>query len=228
VKSGLSELGYTLIEMLVAISMSTLLILAIGQFATSSVLSTNQDYNQTLVLANTKEAVGIVARQIRFGKSVLAKNVLPDTYAPNAPTDYFSWASTAGSGNPLVLAVPSRASDGSVIYDGSHVIYTDNVIFYLDSTTHRLYKRTLKNTSATGNVAVTTCPPAHATGSCPADAIVVDDVANLATNYLKADGTTTSTPANTEAVTYTVTETRTIQGHAYTGTYTTVATLRNR
>jgi prepilin-type N-terminal cleavage/methylation domain-containing protein len=226
---ALNKQGYTLIEMLVAISMSTLLILAIGGFASNSVASINQDYNKTLVLANTKESVGIVARQIRLGKSVLSNNVIADTYAPSAPTDQFSWASTAGSGYPLVLAVPSRASDGSVIFDATHsTIYTDNVIFYLDSSTHKLYKRVLKNSSATGDAAVTTCPPAHATAGCPADAVVIDDVANLSTNYLKADGTTTSTPANTEAVSFTVTETRTIQGNAYTGTYTTIATLRNR
>jgi len=170
-----------------------------------------------------------VARQIRLSKSVLASNVLADANSPGAPSNQYSWSSTAGSGNPLVLAVPSRASDGSVIFDATHTsIYTDNVVFYLDSSTHRLYKRTIKNISAPGDVAVTTCPPASATAGCPADADVVDDVANLTTNYLKADGTTTSTPSNTEAVKYTVTETRTVEGRTYTGTYTTLATLRNR
>jgi prepilin-type N-terminal cleavage/methylation domain-containing protein len=222
--------GYTLIELLVAISMSTVLMLAISGFATDSVVSVNQDYNKTLVLSNSKEAVGLVTRQVRLAKSVLANNVLADTYAPSAPGNLYSWASTAGSGNPLVLAVPSHTSDGSVIYtDSTHTsIYTDNVIFYLNSSSKKLYKRTLKNTSAPGNVSVTTCPPTNASPSCPADADVVDDVANLTTSYLKADGTTTSTPANTEAVSYTVTETRTINGKPYTGTYSTVATLRNR
>lgn len=226
----MNQRGYTLVEMLVAISLSTLLMLALGGFATNSVVSTNQDYNKTLVLANSKEAVGIVARQVRLAKSVLANNTIADANAPGAPSNQFSWASTAGSGNPLVLAVPSRASDGSVIWtDGTHsAIYTDNVIFYLNATTKRLYKRTLANSSAPGNSAVTTCPPTSATSLCPADADVVDDVANMTTNYLKADGTSTSTPSNTEAVDYTVTESRTISGKTYTGTYSTIATLRNR
>jgi hypothetical protein len=173
--------------------------------------------------------VGVVARQVRLAKSVLANNVLADTYAPNAPTDLYSWASTAGSGNPLVLAVPAHLSDGTVIWDATHTtIYTDNVVFYLDASTHRLYKRVIKNTSATGDATISTCPPAHSSPTCPADAVVVDDVANLVTNYLKADGTTTTTPANTEAVSYTVTESRSLHGHVYTGTYSTIATLRNR
>jgi prepilin-type N-terminal cleavage/methylation domain-containing protein len=222
--------GYTLVEMLVAISMSTILTLAIGGFATNSVLSSNQDYNKTLVLANAKEAVGIVGRQVRLARSVLANNTLADAHAPGAPSNLFSWSGAAGSGSTLVLAVPARDSHGDVIYiDGNHAsVYTDNVIFYLDAGSKRLYKRTIKNTLAPGDVAITTCPPASATGGCPADADVVDDVANLTTSYLKGDGTTTTVPANTEAVNYTVTETRTINGKAYSGTYTTVATLRNR
>jgi prepilin-type N-terminal cleavage/methylation domain-containing protein len=225
-----AQAGYTLVEMLVAISMATVLVLAVGTFASNSVVSINQDYNKTLVLSNTKEAVNIVARQIRLARSVMASNVIADANAPSAPSNQFSWSGAAGSGSSLILAVPSHSSDGSVIYtDGTHTsIYTDNVIFYLDSTTKKLYKRTLKNTSATGNAAVTTCPPSKATASCPADSDVVDDVANLSTIYLKADGTTTTIPNNTEAVNYTVTETRTIGGRSYAGTYSTIATLRNR
>jgi prepilin-type N-terminal cleavage/methylation domain-containing protein len=224
--------GYTLIEMLVAITLSTLLILTIGGFATNSVVGANQDYNRTLVLANAKEAVGIVARQIRLARSVMVNNTIADTHAPSAPGNLYSWSGAVGSGSALVLAVPSRKSDGSVIYiDGNNSsAYTDNVIFYLDSTTKRLYKRTLANPAAAalGGTAVTTCPPPSASPTCPADSDVVDDVANLTTSYIRGDGTTTLTPANTEAVNFTVTETRTISGKSYSGTYTTIATLRNR
>jgi prepilin-type N-terminal cleavage/methylation domain-containing protein len=227
------EAGYTLIEMLVAISISTLLILAIGAYAANSIIGSNQDYNKTLVLTNAKEAVGIVARQIRLARSVLANNTLPDTNAPNAPTDLYSWSGSAGSGTSLILAVPSRTSGGDIIYaDGLHTqMYTDNVIFYLDSSSKKLYRRWIANTSAPGNVAITTCPPSSATGGCPADADVVDDVANLTTSYLKSNGAMVLPPDGpdaTDAVNYTVTETRTINGRSFSGTYTTIATLRNR
>jgi prepilin-type N-terminal cleavage/methylation domain-containing protein len=221
--------GYTLIEMLVAISVSTLLILSIGDYAANSINGSNQDYNKTLVLANAKEAVNIVARQIRQAKSVVASNDLDDNYAPGAPANLNSWSGAAGSGTSLILQVPSKDTGGNIMwYNGSHTnVYTDDVIFYLDSTTKKLYKRTIAN-PVSGNAAVTTCPPAHATPTCPSDADVVDDVANLTTSYLKSDGTTPSTPDGTEAVNYTVTETRTINGKAYSGTYTTIATLRNK
>jgi hypothetical protein len=217
--------------MLVAISLSTLLVLSIGDFATNSVLGSNQDYNKTLVLTNSKEAVSIVARQIRLARSVQSTNAIEDANAPVG-----GWSGAAGTGKPLILAVPSHnAATNDVVYiDGFHQsVYTDEVIFYLDSTTHKLYKRTLAATLPDGytNAAVTTCPPASATAGCPADSDVVDDVANLTTGYLTAGSTTPCTscsPNNTEAVNYTVTETRTINGKPYTGTYTTVAALRNR
>jgi prepilin-type N-terminal cleavage/methylation domain-containing protein len=224
------QAGYTLIEMLVAISVSTLLILAIGNYSANSIIGSNQDYNKTLVLANAKEAVGIVARQIRLAKSVVASNDLPDDNAPGAPSALNSWSGAAStSGSTLILQVPSRDSSGNIMwYNGAHTnIYTDDVIFYLDTTTKRLYRRTIANPVA-GNAAVTTCPPSKATSTCPSDADVVDDVANLGTSYLKSDDTAPNTPDGTEAVIFTVTETRTINGKVYTGTYKTEATLRNK
>jgi prepilin-type N-terminal cleavage/methylation domain-containing protein len=226
------QAGYTLIEMLVAISMSSLLVLAIGGFATNGVLSTNQDYNKTLVLANAKEAVGVVARQIRQAKSVLTTNSLTDANAPAG-----GWSGAAGVGSPLILAVPSRdATTKDIIFiDGNHKsVYTDNVIFYLDSATHRLYKRTIANTTLPAgytNAVKTTCPPSIATASCPADADVVDDVANLSTTYLDSSGAVVPAgdfPGPTYAVSFTVTETRTISGKTYSGVYSTIASMRNK
>src|SRR5262245_1792062 len=119
--------------MLVAISIATLLILAVGTFATNSIVGSNQDYNKTLVLTNAKEAVGIVARQIKTARSVQASNALPDAHAPGAPGNLYSWSGAAGNGATLILAVPSRDAGGNLIYiDGLHTaVYTDDVIFYL-------------------------------------------------------------------------------------------------
>jgi hypothetical protein len=217
-------------EMIVAISVSTLMILAMGTFAANSISGSNQDYNATLVLSNAKEAVGIVARQIKSARSVMPNNSQPDNNAPGAPGDLYSWSGAAGNGATLILAVPSRTASGDLIYiDGLHAqLYTDDVIFYLDDATNRLFRRRIANTSAPGNAAVTTCPPALASPSCPPDAEVVDDVANLNVSYLDANNNTVTLPSGTEAVKYTVTETRTINGKQFTGTYSTIATLRNK
>ena len=222
--------GFTLLELLLAISVSSLLIVAVGNYASTSISGGNQDYNKTLVLTNAKEAVGIVARQIISAKSVESVNSLPDANAPGAPGNLYSWSGAPGNGATLILAVPSRNASGDIIYiDGLHAsLYTDNVIFYLNASSHRLYRRRIANASAPGNAALTTCPPSGASAGCPADADVVDDVANLVTTYLDSNNNAVSLPSGTEAVNYTVTESRTIHGHVYTGTYTSIATMRNK
>ncbi len=224
------EGGFTLLELLLAISISAVLILTVGNFTVTSIVGSNQDYNKTLVLTNAKEAVGIVARQIKAARSVQAANSVPDTNAPGGSSSPYSWSGVAGNGATLILAVPARDSSNNLIYvDGLHnSLYTNNVIFYLDASTHKLYRRILANGLAPGNAAITTCPPALASVSCPADADVVDDVANLTTSYLDSNNSTITLPAGTEAVHYTVTETRTISGKVYSGTYSTIATLRNK
>ncbi len=222
--------GFTLFELLLAISISSVLILAVSNFASSSLSGSNQDYNKTLVLTNAKEAVNVVARQIRAAKSVQAANSLPDAHAPGAPGNLYSWSGASGNGATLILAVPARTASGDIIYiDGLHTnVYTDDIIFYLDATSHKLYRRRIANASALGNVAVTTCPPSAASPSCPADSDVVDDVANLSTTYLDGNSATVSLPSGTEAVNYTVTENRTINGRVYSGVYSSIATLRNK
>ncbi len=228
--AALSNRGFSLIEVLVAISISGLMLLVLGNFLTNGIRSANQDYNQTVVLVNTKAAVESVARFVREAKSVEASNSQPDSHSPGAPGNLYSWSGTAGSGATLILAIPSRDTNNNLIYiDGLHnSLYTDDVIFYLDSTTHRLYKRVIANTSATGNKAKTTCPPASATAGCPADSVIVEDVANLTTSYLDGNGNSVSVPTGTEAVHYTVTESKLIGPRTYTSSYTTTATLRNK
>ncbi len=226
----LNQRGFSMLEMLVAISLSGLLLLVVGNFMTNGIRSANQDYNQTIVLVNTKAAVESVARVVRESRSVLSANTQADANAPGAPSNLYSWSGAAGSGATLILAVPARDTSNNLIYvDGTHDnLYTDDVIFYLDASTDRLYKRTIKNTSAPNNRAVTTCPPALASPSCPADALIVEDVANLTTAYLDADGVSVSLPSGTEAISYTVTESKMVGSRTYTASYTTIATLRNK
>ncbi len=226
----MSQQGFSLLELLLVVSISSILLLVVGNFAANGMLSSNADYHQTLVLSNAKEAVMTVARRIESAKSVEATNSQPDANAPGAPGNLYSWSGAAGNGAALILAVPSKDAGGNLIYsDGLHNnLYTDNMVFYLDPSTRRLYRRLIANASAPGNAAKTTCPPDLATPACPPDADVIDDVANLTTSYLDQNGNPISVPSGTEAVTFTVTESRLISGRTYSGTYTTTATLRNK
>jgi prepilin-type N-terminal cleavage/methylation domain-containing protein len=225
----LATAGFTLIELLISISISAVLLLVGGTFVGQGTLSINIDYNKTLVQTDTETAVNTVARVIKSARSVEAVNSQPDAYAPGAPSNLYSWSGTAGPNGTLILAIPSRDTSGNLLYvDGLHTnLYTDDVIYYFDSTTKKLYKRTIAN-AVSGNVAKTTCPPASATAACPADSVVVQDIANLATSYFDSNNNSVSIPSGTEAVGYTLTETRVIGNKSYVGTYATTASLRNK
>lgn len=221
--------GITLIELVVSIGIASLLLLVLLQVIANVYRNWRREGTKTQLQTNTKIAVETVAQVIRAAKSVEAKNSQPD---PNPPVvgDPYSWTGVTGSGATLILAVPAKDSDNNLIYiDATHTsLYTNNVIFYLDPTSKILYRRTIANQTAPNNAAVTTCPPALASPSCPADSKVVEDVANLTTTYLDASGGVVSTPSGTEAVEYNLSQTRAIGSDTYQSNYGTTATLRNK
>lgn len=222
--------GFTLLEMLVVISISTLLMLIITSFMSNNLRTAQEEKTKTDILNNTKLAVETVARNIKSAKSVLAVNAQPDGNSPGAPANLYSWTASAGSGATLILAIPARDASNNLIYsDGLHNnLYTNDYIYYLDPATSRLYRRIIANQAAPGNVAVTTCPPALASPSCPADALTVEDVADLTTDYFDANNNSVAAPTGTEAVKITLTQTRSVYGKSYSSSYTTIASLRNK
>lgn len=217
-------------ELLVVMVVSSILLVALYTFALTGITGGNKAYNQTLVMSNTQTAVETIARNIRSAKSVEANNSQPDPHAPGAPGNLYSWNGVAGINTPVILAVPSRDASNNLIYiDGLHNnLYTDDVVYYLDATAHNLYKRTIANQSAPGNIAKTTCPPALATSACPADASVVEDIARLTSNYIDANGNSISLPSGTESVAFTIMETKMIGTQSISASFSTTTTLRNK
>jgi hypothetical protein len=66
--------------------------------------------------------------------------------------------------------------------------YQDNVVLYLNGSTKQLLARTVANGAAPSNRALTSCPPAVATNSCPADTVVADNVASVGMRYFSRSG----------------------------------------
>lgn len=228
-KTTRSRAGITLVELVVSIGIASLLLLILLQVTASTYANWRREGTKTQLQTNTKIAVETVAQVIRAAKSVEAKNSQPD---PNPPVagDPYSWTGVTGSGATLILAVPAKDANNDLIYiDGTHTsLYTNNVIFYLDPSSNILYRRTIANQTAPNNAAVTTCPPALSSPSCPSDSKVVEDVANLTTTYLDANGAVVNTPSGTEAVEYNLSQTRAIGSNTYQSNYGTTATLRNK
>ena len=224
------QTGFTILEAVLALAIASMLVVVIAQFISASLSSNTREQTITLIQNNTRQAVGTVASSIRSAKSVEAVNSQPDSNSPGAPDNLYSWSSAAGSGTALILAIPAKDTTGSMIYiDGSHnSLYTDDVIYYLDPVSKILYRRLIANQSAPNNAAVTTCPPTKATLTCPADAKVVEDIANLTTAYFDANNNAVTAPSGTEAIKITLTQTKIIGIKTYSSSFTTIASLRNK
>lgn len=66
--------------------------------------------------------------------------------------------------------------------------FEDEFVLYLDGTTKTLRQRSLANPSATGNKLKSSCPPASASTTCPADKIIAGDLGSVDMRYFSRSG----------------------------------------
>ncbi len=226
----MSERGFSLLELLVALAVTSIMVLIMGQFIGKVLANLARQQTITIIQNNTKQAVLTTSDTIRSARGVEASNSLADQHAPGAPSNLYSWSAASGDNATLILAVPAHNTSGNILYiDGQHnTPYVNDVIYFIDPTTRILYRRTLANPGAPGNTAITTCPPSAVTASCPADAKVVEDVADLVTQYYDASNNPVTSPSGTEAVKVTLKQTKTSGGQTLTSSFTTIASLRNK
>lgn len=95
---------------------------------------------------------------------------------------------------------PSVDANKNFIMNGSQNYY-DEFVFYLNGTTRQLLVRTLVNPSATGDALKTTCPPASATSSCPADTVISSDLTSVDVNYFSKSGNVINYQSSTDPLT---------------------------
>jgi prepilin-type N-terminal cleavage/methylation domain-containing protein len=100
--------GYSLVELVVAMGIMSILLLALNTFIFNSTQNIANEDTKTALSDNTRTAIEGIAREIRTAKSVESSNSQPDSNSPSAPGNLYSWAASAGSNATLVLAVPAR------------------------------------------------------------------------------------------------------------------------
>lgn len=188
-----NQKGFTLVELIVVMLVMSVLSLMLANFIATWLQSETNTQKRADLLTNAQNALDTVTEDIRMSGSVDANNRWPDTYGPGG--SQFGW--TSGS-QVLVLAKTAVTSSNAVIFSdpSNYITQKDNAIYYLSGTT--LYRRILKSTDAT-DAAKTTCPPANATASCPADKTIATGVSAFAVSYYDADNNVV-TPANARSV----------------------------
>ncbi len=182
----LDAAGLTLVELLVALILTTAISTLIVNFAIDKLQQSTLQTLQFDLLTNAETGLNRVANDVRLATSADENNRWDDNYAPAAPTDTLSWTSDSDT---LVLAVAAQDISRNIIFNDAHdyVSAKNNVVYYLQNGT--LYRRVLAAPNS-NNAAKTTCPSASATSSCPADAAVLENVSSFTVHYYGSDGST--------------------------------------
>lgn len=179
------QAGFTLPEIIVALTLSSVLIGIIIGFMVNSLSQYGIANARGELLNEAQIALDIAANDIRLSANADANNRWPDDNAPNAPDDTLSWES---NGSTLVLATAAEDGDGNILFSDSanYISHKNNSIYFVQNGI--LYKRVLAAPSVPGNTAVTTCPEASATPSCPADKLLLRNVESFSVKYFDQQG----------------------------------------
>jgi prepilin-type N-terminal cleavage/methylation domain-containing protein len=219
----LNENGYTLLELTVAIAIASMLLVGVLGFLVNSIASNSVRTARADLLREAQLALDVMLRDVRLSADVDPNNRIQDVNSPNAAgTGGLGWESNAST---LVLATAAEDTAGNIIFAdaGHYITEKNNIIYYVSGDT--LYKRTLA-ADLPGNDTTTSCPPASATPSCPADRLSVRNVQSLVFRYYDATNTEVA-PANARSVGATLTLQAIKFGKPVTVTYSTRMVFRN-
>ena len=219
----LNSRGFTLIEVMTATVVSSILMISIMTFMVNSMVNNSVRTARADLLREAQLALDVMLNDVRLSADVDPNNRIPDDNSPDAvATEGLGWISDADT---LVLATAAQDNSGNIIFAdaGHYLTEKNNVIYYLDGST--LYKRTVA-APLTDNAMVTSCPPALATAGCPADRLSVQNVQSMVFRYFDATNTEV-TPANASSVEASLTLSQVKFSRTITVTYSTRMVFRN-
>lgn len=216
-----SQKGFTIVETIIAVSISTMLaaiLLTISLRYTGEML-------RARITADLAIESQILLRSIvedtRLADALSATNSITDANAPSG-----GWV-TSDPSNVLIIESPAINSSRDIIYDSNTSLpYKNEVVYYASGT--KMYRRSLKNTSASGNAMVTSCPVASATSSCPPDKLYTSYLKDLTFTFYDDTDATTANATLARSVKITVTTERKINGKTVSFANSIRTTMRNR
>lgn len=214
-QSGLSLLEVLLAMAIASVLATVFLTVSLNYVAT---IMTNKASAELAIESNF--ALQNMVEDIRLADGVAATNTITDANAPVG-----GWVTSEAS-NVLILNSPATTVDNDVIYDPSTGLpYRNQTIYFISG--GKLYKRILKNTDAAGNRAVTTCPAAAMTSTCPSDRQYSSFMQDINFSYFDTDNVVTADPASARSVRLTAILSRKAYGKTITSSNTIQATQRN-
>lgn len=218
----MTSAGFTVVELIVVMTVSGLVIMVIAGFMLDNIYQTALASERDSQTREVQQTLDLVANDIRLSASADVNNRWPDPNNPNSATTDYGWASNSST---LVLATAVQNSSGTILFSDAknYITEKNNIVYFVRDGT--LYKRTIAN-PVSGNSEKTTCPNSLASSSCPADKELLHNVTAFTVTYM--DGQNTSvTPDNARAVQLRVQVSKQVFKQTLSNDYTTRMVFRN-
>lgn len=213
--------GFTITELVIAITVAGILAGAIFVATFDYYADVNRSQTATYEALASQTILGQMTSDIRLADAISNTNSITDLNGPPG-----GWV-TSNPSNVIIIESPAVDSSRNIIYNpDTGFPYRNEYIYFVSGGS--MYKRVLANTAATGNTAVTTCPQALASPSCPADALFYDHVSNLSFTFYDSSGNTTSDATKARSVQLNVSLAQTVYGRNVALSNQARITLRNQ
>lgn len=219
---SLRQEGFTIVELLVSVVVTSLLVMVIMNFMADSLVNYAVNIARRDLLAEAQEALDKVADETRLSANADQNNRWNDSHAPGAPNNLLSWSS---DNDTLILATAAQKANKDIIFadPANYITEKNNNIYFLANGT--LYRRTLASPVANNN-AKTTCPSNAATSNCPADEALISNISRFVVRYIDGTGAQV-TPTNARSIELEIDLSRSYYGKNITADYKTRMVFRN-
>ena len=162
--------GFTIVEMIVAVTVSTFMLVAIVGFIVTLIQQYGVSSQRNTLTTNLQAATSRINDDIRKSVAVLPTNQTDD---PNGPSPTTRWSSKV---DQLVLGQKPTLADGTLIDTEA----LDSVVYYLKE--RSLYRRVVAaSTTPSNSISTITC--GTTANGCPDDVKVAENVDSIAFTY---------------------------------------------
>jgi len=220
-KKPTTQSGFTLVELLIAITVSVALSGVIMGFMADEIAQSTVTSAQAALLSQAENGLARVNTDIRLSSNADDQNRWADNYPPVSGNAY-SWQS---NGTTLILATAAQDSSGNILWQDAskYIPYKNNSIYFVQNST--LYKRTLA-AQISGNAVETSCPAQNASSTCPADEIILNNVSSFSVSYLDGNGSSV-TPTNARSIVLQIALASSVFHQSINASYSTQMVFRN-
>jgi len=218
----LNTAGFTLVEVVVTMTVAAILIGVVTNYAIDSLVRTTISNTRADLINDAQVALDVVTTDMRTAAGAEQNNRWADPNSPGAPGNQYSWSSSV---NTIVLASPAVDASNNVIFSdpGQYISQKNDEVLFVQNGI--LYKRVIASDDA-DNKAKTTCPEALASSSCPKDAVLMRNVESISYKYYNNQDEEVA-PAEARSVEMTVNLKIQKYGQDITANYVTRAVFRN-